>query len=248
MLELDDDFMPVIQLVAPGPLDRATLREPPDWAIRCVCPGQGRRGRKYPLVWESSKNEFGNANGFYRDGVWQSYSSFPPHLGGPLSESWEAAQKRRREARAARRKGEKQAARFRVPAGNLSEDEYRFWIGSEYKTHLTATCRWCAQTFYNKSDREIHGKVDTKHMSALLVVYRRARNHGAHLCLVCGEVTKSERYGLPLCPTESCLHAWKFRRDPDMMPFKGLNSYAKLCMTEGLLKGFVEDDMDRPGL
>ncbi len=100
----------------------------------------------------------------------------------------------------------------RVVQGNLTNEEYEFYIGTKYQDSDTATCRFCNSWLLSKKERLAHNtesKGDCnrmiKKMAALL---RRDK-----LCVICDKNTPKTVYGFPICSVD-CLAKYRFSRQP----------------------------------
>jgi hypothetical protein len=110
------------------------------------------------------------------------------------------------------------AAMRDIPAGNLKEAEYRFWIGNMSQLSNTAICRACREELYTgENGRNLHKlKVDlwknnTPCTVALVDCYNRMLR--IHKCIVCREdCGNNSRWGVPLC-SPKCVKKWKFENN-----------------------------------
>ena len=103
--------------VPPEPLvSLPELAAPPLWALGCVCRNSGKRGPKYEVVRPNY-------------GAWQ--ATYPyDDAGNTHGVMWTEAQRKRTLKKS--KLEEKVSARKAAKRGSLSEDDYRFWAGSQY--------------------------------------------------------------------------------------------------------------------
>lgn len=95
--------------------------------------------------------------------------------------------------------------------GNLSGDEYRWFVGHPYEKSNYAQCRVCLSILLMKADRQAHGKAGCNMLMSNAI--RRA--HLSQKCLVCEEKTSARKWGIPLCLSERaggsvCQELWRF--------------------------------------
>lgn len=107
-----------------------------------------------------------------------------------------------------------------IPAGNLDETEYAFWIGNTHRysgtgISLRATCRACNQTVFGKTAREGHKATSCTFYKdkiscpkVLMLSYQQLLKQDE--CLVCkSKCFGKQRWGVPLC-CPNCIKTWKF--------------------------------------
>jgi hypothetical protein len=110
----------------------------------------------------------------------------------------------------------------KVPLGNLSNEEYRYWVGSQYEGYVFAMCRACKKSKYGKHEREAHFRdpdflVNGEQCTTRLVNAYKMLDHMT-LCLVCKEKRYNQSmYGVPLCRRAECIKKWKFSTDRYIM-------------------------------
>lgn len=110
----------------------------------------------------------------------------------------------------------------RVPPGNLSNEEYRYWIGCSESDYIFAMCRACRKSRYGKLEREQHFKdpdflVNGDPCTTRLVnAYKQLAD--STLCLICKEKRYGRaRWGVPLCESSDCIRKWKFGQERYIM-------------------------------
>lgn len=106
-------------------------------------------------------------------------------------------------------------------AGNLTENEYRFFIGSTAMNDKWSQCRCCKAVLLGASQRKEHKdshRNDNEERKwhyncneKLIAAYRVLRKKGK--CLVCKNPMYGKgKWGIPI--HSQCVREWKFRRDP----------------------------------
>ena len=107
-----------------------------------------------------------------------------------------------------------------TPIGNLSDSEYRFWMGDINPSSMVAICRACKTACFTPKERLLH-KSDKSHWTKntactvrLTEAYRSLLLKGK--CQVCGDHTSNSHWGVPLCGKTSCEYMWKFGGTPFM--------------------------------
>lgn len=103
--------------------------------------------------------------------------------------------------------------------GNLKNDEYRFWIGSERRDASIAICRLCGSICMSPDERKRHQEGGC--CKRLVSIYTEMLKARLLLCAVCNDLCADSRWGVPLHP--SCVHDWKFSRQE----FEGLEAYLR---------------------
>ena len=163
--------------------------DPPNWAMKAISKPGGRRHPKREVTH-----------------IRQAYYTLPPD--GDTSGIYRRALRRRGQSK---NEAGGQAARKQVPAGNLKEDQYRFWKGNSFEL-FSAQCRWC-NTHFGEQSKELFRKHHTNSQckELLLALFKYAKKQrGERYCMACKKATSSERWGIPLCNTISCIARWKF--------------------------------------
>ncbi len=105
-----------------------------------------------------------------------------------------------------------------VPSGNLSNEEYRYWIGSPYPASTLAICRACRTQVWTGESRLAHSKDDKFVVGGERCAKRLTMAYAILLrepqCVVCkAQRYGSEKWGVPLCNKNDCLRKWKFEED-----------------------------------
>lgn len=90
--------------------------------------------------------------------------------------------------------------------GNLSGEEYRWYIGHTVFTSNFAQCRVCLNICTSTLERLRHQK-SMKCCSYLAPAYSIIKTRG--ICVVCNIETGREKWGVPIC-SNLCDHLWKF--------------------------------------
>lgn len=101
-----------------------------------------------------------------------------------------------------------------IPMGNLNENLYKYFAGSEFTSSLRSICRACGQIMHSATERIAHMdnsrtlyKNDMTCAHALVVAHKLLLKEGE--CLVCQNRTTRQKWGVPLC-SETCIKVWKF--------------------------------------
>jgi hypothetical protein len=205
----------------PRRLDASKFIVPPDWAVRAVSTNQGKRTRKYPSGWVQTGFHTYPGMGDFDDKPWGMQDGY--------SEHWHRME----------REAEKRSNSSPV-RGNLREEQYRFWNGSSIPTQNIATCRWCRHWAYGQQAMQDH-QSKTDHTRILREIYDCARAFKSKpMCFVCGTHTRHERWGIPLCATNTCLNKWRVAAIVDVSTT--LWMYAKYARQKGLLKDWLNED------
>ena len=203
---------------------------PPDWAIRMIAKQAGKRTPKYPLHTE----------------VVYSGALANPH--GPIHGPWgrPSCTKPPTEHRAYNptrvyQSYETPSQSKIVAAGNLPEDDYRFWRGSVRNDITNAMCRWCGKWADNPLARRVHnkGRQGTQCTVKLRSLLDWARQNNKY-CFACNNHTYKGRWGLPLCDRSSCIAQWKFG---PLHENSGFMYALKKGHQLGVLDGYKLDDM-----
>lgn len=205
-------------------LDPSTFIEPPNWAVRLVSTNAGKRGRKYPSTWMSHNQGIR----VYPGGSAEDYMPWGmDHSGGYEARYQQSLREREdRESKI-------------VIRGNLREEEYRFWNGSQSVSTDIATCRWCRHWAYGHDAMRLH-QSRTDHTRILREIYDTARQMNVHMCFTCGARTRHERWGIPLCNSNRCLNKWRVA--PIVEISSTLLMYAKFARKKGLLTTWLNED------
>jgi len=199
---LEDDFLPArpprLQLVGPF----AEI-DPPPWALKCVTKIGGKRHPKRERV----STSFSTASVV----PWQPHG-FPlgPVPNPDAEEAYNRALGRRRRKQMAR--GQQTPSEAPIPAGNLIEDDYRFWKGfvlAESEKN-DGQCRWCNTRCIGRDVMLAHHQKGycKEH---LLALYKYAiKSSKQRYCFACKRETQERKWGLPLCRRKMCVAKWKF--------------------------------------
>jgi len=117
-----------------------------------------------------------------------------------------------------------------VPAGNLENSEYRFWIGMREQTSSYSKCRMCDAPANSKKVRLMHQRGG--HCTTNLVkIFSLLNEEQPRVCSVCKTPTQKSHWGLPLCDEYNCLVDWKFG-----FFFGSLNRAKNFARLRGLLQ------------
>lgn len=211
-----------VRIQEPRPLRREEFITPPDWAVRLVSTGHGKRCKKYPQSWVSGFRSYPDAEDYYDMHPWG--------LGSGVD--YEA-----QNSRWAREREERE--RTTVELGNLKEEQYRFWNGAYTKSSTIATCRWCRHSAYGSDAIRMHQQ-KTQHTLILRAIYDHARHARLKLCFVCSKKTHESRWGLPLCNTNPCRNKWRVGAIADVSAT--LLVYARSAFKIGLLDDWLNGD------
>lgn len=108
----------------------------------------------------------------------------------------------------------------KVPAGNLGNEEYRYWIGCNCSPGNSswAMCRCCRTCTYGRAERVKHF-ADPKftlmgdNCSVRIVnAFKQLENH-TH-CVICKKLKVGKgRWGAPICDQVDCEIKWKFGQE-----------------------------------
>lgn len=207
----------------PRILDPKEFIEPPNWAVRLVSTNCGKTVRKYPSGWLR-----GSVSHVYPGANMEDYMPWGLDHSGAYEESYKRAKREREE------REDKIAIR-----GNLREEEYRFWNGSQSTQTDIATCRWCRHWAYGHEAMRAH-QSRTDHTRILREIYDAARKMNVKMCFTCGARSRHERWGIPLCNTNRCLNRWRVA--PIIEVSATLLIYAKYARQKGLLKTWLNED------
>jgi hypothetical protein len=105
-----------------------------------------------------------------------------------------------------------------VPAGNLDEYLYQYWIGVNGERgpvmSTRSTCRACGTVVFGAMGRAIHKSESTRfyigEYSCMKVIANVIREMVAYTnCLVCKNYTSKKHYGVPIC-SPNCHKVWRF--------------------------------------
>ena len=123
-----------------------------------------------------------------------------------------------------------QSDKVRVELGNLSQEEYRYWIGYVAKASTWAQCRACRTVTYSAREREEHFKDKNFLVGGNQCTVRLVNAYKimltSTLCVVCKQQRwGGQKWGVPLCDRPECEKLWKF----DMTKWQPwlINSIAK---------------------
>lgn len=92
--------------------------------------------------------------------------------------------------------------------GNLSNDDYQYWVGARTMVSEYCKCRACGKVLYPATlkARKEHNEVwacSKQLQMAIRLLVKDTR------CVVCGTVGKHRKWGVPIC-SEACQLAWMF--------------------------------------
>lgn len=90
-------------------------------------------------------------------------------------------------------------------SGNLTENEYRFWIGSPYKLSLWSKCRACGVVVHGWLERWQHQELEQKCTTVLVRAY--AGLGVVARCIVCSQDCHESRWGVVM--HEQCTQVWR---------------------------------------
>jgi hypothetical protein len=211
----EEDFLPERPRFDSLPLEI----DPPNWAVGAISKQGGRRHSKREV-------QLGSASGAYSPSMGHIVPWRPPE--GPKNSpdaqlAYDRAMAKRR-AKQAKRSEAQVSARKAVPAGNLSEDDYRFWKGFPLMNSdkELATCRWCG-LICNGRNRMLRHHVEAYCKEHLLALYRFAHKQSKQrYCFACRTQTSERRWGFPLCNKITCIGRWKFT---DVKKLGGFGQY-----------------------
>ncbi len=113
------------------------------------------------------------------------------------------------------------------PLGNLSLNEYRFWIGTALENAAYAACRFCHVLCCSEEERKTHQKMrgcTVKLVSVYSLLQKDAK------CVVCDKPSVTSRWGLPL--HRECIEAWMFGKKTP----KSLKQAIRLATKQGYIK------------
>lgn len=107
-----------------------------------------------------------------------------------------------------------------VPAGNMAEYMYQFWIGcltSNVSVAVQAarsTCRACGQVVFGTMGRAIHKKESARfytggYSCAKVISMAICDLVHLHNCFICRAFTNKKHYGVPIC-SPNCHKVWRF--------------------------------------
>ena len=128
----------------------------------------------------------------------------------------------------------------RAPAsavGNLSNEEYRFWVGNKFGcANEAATCRCCGRYLWSGEARKRHMELFgcTK---SLVLAYNLLI--AGRLCVACDKPTTTKKWGVPLCKG-ACEESWKFDGHVDAMWKKNVRRALDVL--------YARSEIPRPGV
>jgi hypothetical protein len=200
----------------------------PMWAIGAVVHNTGRR---HPKLREKVYAGV-SPGGYSPTGAWG-----PVQQKNWADQAWDPSTERS-QRKHDRKKGkiEPRMAAWKVPPpGNLREDDYRFWLGSPLTGSSDSTCRWCANSAWNREQRVAHFTTGRQCNSKMLTVFKFALKKKTPICMVCAKTTWHKRWGVPLCNQPECIGKWKF----GMLRFlEGWTKVREECRLAGFLDSF----------
>jgi hypothetical protein len=103
-------------------------------------------------------------------------------------------------------------------AGNLAQEEYRFWVGYRSRYGEFAICRCCRTSTYSKRERLDHFTdekfaIKGDQCTARLINAYKVLLESAS-CIICHKQRFNHvKWGVPLCPDTECINSWKFGQD-----------------------------------
>lgn len=207
--------------------------EPPDWALSASSKRGGRRQTKRPNPHAgytyNSIVPAGSASGSYSPMVplGPGRPPLPLTLGGRLNSDEEEIFHRSMDKRRRKQQQQAEAAERRnVPAGNLKNDDYRFWRGYTLSNEQGAQCKWC-NGFYKTHDDMIEHHVKGSCKDRLLALYKYAKRSQQHYCFACKKQTGHSIWGIPLCNKGVCIGRWKFHVTGYLVGFVQYLEWAK---------------------
>ena len=191
--------------------------DPPNWAVGTICKLGGRRHEKRRIVPTKYSGSYVPSGAYdYSSGYNPTQNLMGPHPAscrGPLADDDEALAKaleRRNRRKGQGRVPDMPSPRKQVPAGNLRNEDYRFWKGYSSDTFRGATCRWCAYMAFGRDEMQKHASTHYC-KERLLAVYKYAKQSSVQrYCMACKQATSHFMWGMPLCDTTTCIARWKF--------------------------------------
>lgn len=201
------------------PPDGEILDEIPDWAVALICHSQGKGRVAYTRQPERSWVEnYGGDMGY-----------------DPTDHSGVDRDTSRRNRS---RRNSSGGGKVEIAPGNLTQNEYRFWVGNAFVQSESGTCRWCGTYCADKKARGLHfDHKDNKCTRALRTVYDYNRGISPMYCFTCGKKTPSTRWGFPLCATRECIEGWQFKTAYLNDTFK---EAVKVCALRGLMNEYMK--------
>jgi hypothetical protein len=233
----EDDFLteyPVFDSFKFGEVD------PPNWALRAQ---QKRGGHKHPKR-EVIHTHFVpvHSMGFTPARPAGAYGpTFPKGsdaqaLFDKMSRKAQAKDEARRRAQLSKSQ-QQMSQRKLVPAGNLINDDYRYWRGFAMARVPPgeAVCRWC-QVFYNTREAMLdhHNKSTCKTHLTALYRYAKLSSKTQRYCFACKKITDNFHWGLPLCDDVACYTKWKFNFNIQLW---GYQQYREWALKDQLERG-----------
>lgn len=92
---------------------------------------------------------------------------------------------------------------------NFTNEEYRFWCAEitndQTGDFVTAICRGCETTHYTQATRKAH--LNAGCSKRILKAYQLLLKDKK--CIVCDKWTSNQKWGVPICTQEGCMHSFK---------------------------------------
>jgi hypothetical protein len=235
----EDDFLPArparLQLV--GLLSEI---DPPGWALKCITKIGGKRHPKREKFVSSQ-----SAVVPWRPSAYQPIGPMGP-MGppGPNPDAEEAYNKALSRRRRKQQSKAQQQTQTPVPAGNLCEDDYRFWKGyaleESEKNH--GICRWCSTHCLSREAMLKHHNESNYCKQHLLALYRYAvKSSRQRYCFACKQETQERRWGIPLCKRQTCISRWKFTFTAYLPGFQHYRTWATNAQIQDPVNGPFKD-------
>jgi len=163
-----------------------------------------------------------------------------PQANPDATEAYNRAIARRRQKQA--KKGQ-EGLEAPVPAGNLREDDYRFWKGyaleESEKNH--GICRWCSTNCIGR-DVMLQHHIAGHCKAHLLALYRYAiKSSKQRYCFACKQETRERKWGVPLCRRRMCVARWKFTFTAYLPGFQHYRTWATEAQIRDPLNGPFKD-------
>lgn len=188
--------------------------DPPDWALSATSKRGGRRQSPRPApqagYTHTSIVPAGSATGGYSP-VRPLGPALPLTFGTRVNPDAEEQFNRSMDRRRRKQQQQAEAAERRlVPAGNLKNDDYRFWRGYTLSNEQGAQCKWCNGFYKTREDMANH-HIKSTCKERLLALYKYVkRSSNQHYCFSCKKQTGHSIWGIPLCNKGICIGRWKF--------------------------------------
>lgn len=94
----------------------------------------------------------------------------------------------------------------KIEAGNITVDDYRWFIGRKIVQSTMSQCRFCDAHIHRADLMKPHLNAGNC-KSQMVVLYTRLRKD--RNCVVCDARTGGMKWGIPLC-SDTCIESWKF--------------------------------------